>query len=633
MGMAAWCRWGAVVCLALCSSASMTAARTHGSAEDAPLDSYGRPLNDALGPLNYRAQGDEWFVRRADGSFSITSRPGAAQTPAGSEAFSTFHLNPYTASAVGSWPEAVAIGDVTGDGRPDVVLTTTFYFSPVNDYCVFVFAQQSNGTLGVPVRYSYLQTAGQTGLVLADLDEDGVRDVIVGHDTGITVLLADGHGGLRPGLVTADSDARSLVSTDVDRDGHVDIVSLGWSRGATIFHGDGHGGFSRKRALATNASGYNDEEVDDLTGDGLPDLAVMSGQTYATPSLTVHRHSATTDYLSPPAAYFMGSNETTRGLGLGDVTGDGLVDAVLSRPRNSPTWLWIMSQGGAGGMSGPTTIQSYDIPEAVEVADMDGDGMEDVVVLHGGWNAIGVYLQRAGLGLGAELLFQVPYASHYVGQGLAIGDFTSDGCPDVAIADYNHGLVTMTGAGCVAPTPVQISLVSANATPNQVRLEWYTADNSLAQVSVYRRTRDTGWAKTGTVWTEGNGMLAYVDTDVSPGTRYGFRLGIGGAGAERYVGETWVDVPAREELALAGFLTNPSPGMASAVFSLPDAAPTRLELFDVVGRRIETREVGMLGPGSHVLGLSEGRPLEPGVYLLRLSRAAHSLAVRGVVVR
>ena len=56
-------------------------------------------------------------------------------------------LAPYQAMPVGSYPEAVAIGDVTGDGRNDVVLTTSFYFDPANDYRLWVFAQRSDGSL------------------------------------------------------------------------------------------------------------------------------------------------------------------------------------------------------------------------------------------------------------------------------------------------------------------------------------------------------------------------------------------------------------------------------------------------------------------------------------------------------
>ena len=54
---------------------------------------------------------------------------------------------------VGSFPEAVAIGDMNHDGRNDVVLLTSFYFDPVNDYHLFVFLQNELGGLDAPVSY------------------------------------------------------------------------------------------------------------------------------------------------------------------------------------------------------------------------------------------------------------------------------------------------------------------------------------------------------------------------------------------------------------------------------------------------------------------------------------------------
>jgi hypothetical protein len=422
------------------------------AAEDAgPVDAYGRPLTDQLGPISYLQDGENWIALHADGSVgpapAIDSH-APVQPPADSVE-SGYRLDPFSYRNVGSYASGVAIGDVTGDGRADVVLITSYRFDPVNDYSVFLFPQQADGTLGAPLKFSYLVPAGLPGIVLADLDEDGILDVVVGHDTGITVLLADGYGSLKPGVVTHDADATLLESMDVDRDGHVDIISLGQSRGGTIFFGDGRGGFSRTLPLATNARGFNDLELADLNGDGFADLAVLDGERSPTVNLSVHRNDGVGGFVSPPDTYSVNPSLWRAGMGAGDVSGDRMKDVVVSRPMNRPTWLWIMVQDRYGNLRGPSTIPSYDIPEPVAGADLDGDGREDLVVLHGGWNRVGVYLQKPEGGLGSELLFNIPYASHYSPQGLAIGDITSDGCPDVAIADYGSGLVVLHGSGCV----------------------------------------------------------------------------------------------------------------------------------------------------------------------------------------
>jgi hypothetical protein len=406
---------------------------TEADSDGPARDVYGRPLVGTDGPLRYPSP--------ASGESEPTS--GGADSPEPSS--NHYTLGAYTSRAVGSWEEAVAIGDVTCDGRPDVVLTTTSYSDPANDYRVFVFPQLANGTLGTAVSYPYGARGSRNGLVLTDLNRDSCLDVVVGHGTGISVLLANrATGSLSSAVVTVNADADTVSSMDVNRDGNLDIISLGWSRGATLFYGNGAGAFPQIAALATNASGYNDHEVGDLNSDGIPDLAVMSGQTYAVPNLSVHLHNGTNGLSTTPRTYFMGQNELAGGIGIGDVNGDGRRDVVLSRPRNSPTVLWLMLQDASGNLVGPTTISSYDIPDSLQVADVDGDGDDDIVVAHSGWLKVGVYLQEAGV-LRPEALYSLPYASSYAPQGLAVGDFSGDGCADVALADYNNGLVTLYG--------------------------------------------------------------------------------------------------------------------------------------------------------------------------------------------
>jgi len=85
----------------------------------------------------------------------------------------------------------------------------------------------------------------------------------------------------------------------------------------------------------------------------------------------------------------------------------------------------------------------------------------------------------------------------------------------------------------------------------------------------------------------------------------------------------------------AGFslraLGNPSVGSLRVSYSLPDAKPASLDVYDVTGRQISSREVGTAGPGMHSVRLAEWVP--PGVYVVRLSQAGHGLSARLSVVR
>ena len=179
------------------------------------------------------------------------------------------------------------------------------------------------------------------------------------------------------------------------------------------------------------------------------------------------------------------------------------------------------------------------------------------------------------------------------------------------------------------PTPTLVSLVSAEAGPDRVRVVWQLAAGAGAAATVQRRTPESAWQEVGRVSADGLGRVAYEDAALATGARYGYRLGLEGAGAG---GEVWVDVPARPVFALRGAVPNPAIHGLRVVFSLASAAPARLEVIDIAGRRVVSRELGALGPGTHALSLEEAAGLRPGLYLLRLSQAGQSLTSRALIV-
>ena len=87
------------------------------------------------------------------------------------------------------------------------------------------------------------------------------------------------------------------------------------------------------------------------------------------------------------------------------------------------------------------------------------------------------------------------------------------------------------------------------------------------------------------------------------------------------------------ELTLAPVRPNPSHGGALvAEVVLPSAEPARLELLDVMGRRVMLRELGGFSVGRHHVDLAAERRLSPGVYLLRLTQGGSTRVTRAAVI-
>jgi len=199
---------------------------------------------------------------------------------------------------------------------------------------------------------------------------------------------------------------------------------------------------------------------------------------------------------------------------------------------------------------------------------------------------------------------------------------TRNGDPDVFVSVWPLQL-----------TPVQVSLATVSAKPDRVELSWFAGGDPLDQATVQRRTESGDWSDLATIYVDGNGRLEYVDTDVAAGARYAYRLRIVDGGATRFVGETWVDVPLRTRLAIDAIRPNPSRRDAWVTFSLAGNAPATLTVLDIAGRVIREREVGGFGAGTHQLNLNEGRDLQPGIYLVRVTQGDASVTSRWSIVR
>jgi hypothetical protein len=178
-----------------------------------------------------------------------------------------------------------------------------------------------------------------------------------------------------------------------------------------------------------------------------------------------------------------------------------------------------------------------------------------------------------------------------------------------------------------------LALVSVQSEPGRVLLSWYSADAAVLEAALERRTTLGDWQTIARIVADGSGHLAYEDTQVRSGERYGYRLRIAAGGAQQYSSVTWVDVPKVPRLALAGLQPNPTSSRVSVAFTLPDDASARLQLIDINGRRVLDRSLAGFGPGPHVLDLADARVLPPGIYFVRLSHGAEALTARGVIMR
>lgn len=356
-------------------------------------------------------------------------------------------LYPYKTFPVGSAATVVAIGDLNGDGRADVAVATGSAGDPLNDRSVFVFLQTSAGTLAPPIRYSTGLNA--RGIAIGDLNGDGRADLAVCGDSGVVVLRQKPDGTLAPpDFIPTGQDADSVAIGDLNGDGRADLaVSHSGEPQISVMYQTATGALAPPRQYAVPSAGFDQIAIGDLTGDGLPDLVFLRG-TPGRANFAFFPQDPATHQLIGPGTFGWGITRTAHSFALADLKGDGKLGVAAAWGGDQPDCgIGLFDHGVNFVVQAPIQVGCSDMPEPVAVADMNGDGLPDLVVAHGGWQSLGTLIQQPDGTFAPETLDPLPYANQYEPQSLAVGDLNGDGRPDVALVDGNNGLVVLYNAG------------------------------------------------------------------------------------------------------------------------------------------------------------------------------------------
>lgn len=184
--------------------------------------------------------------------------------------------------------------------------------------------------------------------------------------------------------------------------------------------------------------------------------------------------------------------------------------------------------------------------------------------------------------------------------------------------------------GVVATT---LSLVRAQGHADRVELAWEGSGPVGFEATLERNETEGEWLERARLHADGTGRLEYVDREVLPARRYGYRLKWNEGGADRLTAPTWLETTSELRFALIGLTPNPSDGPIQVAFTLPARASGELDFLDVSGRRVAVRDISSLGPGHHVLRLDDRAPLAPGMYLARLRWNARVATARAVILK
>jgi Flp pilus assembly protein TadD len=386
------------------------------------------------------------FVDATDESGLLEPRSGAAPAPA--------------TNAV-----AIAVGDVRGDGRDNLLVSS--WSAERKSYVVRLFAIQRGFATDVTARSGISIPGGASFATFADVDNDGWLDLFaIGVDGRGHLLRNKGDGTFED--VTAKAgvadvrSARKALFVDLDHDGDLDLLLVGGAQ-RTVYRNDSKGTFTdATAAFGLGGGAAYDAAFGDFDGDGRIDL-VMTG-VGPNGGVALFHNGGAQRFSDVTAASGLLSGDASGVVAVGDYDNDGHLDIfVASRTGGEPA-LWRNTGDG-------TFVRDAKAGEAIravrgaavqsaELADYDNDGWLDLLAIGKPTAPSGrgaFLLHNEGNGRFTDRSAILPH-SITAGTALAVTDVDEDGDEDLIIADTTGAVHLLRNDGGNARMAVRVQL-------------------------------------------------------------------------------------------------------------------------------------------------------------------------------
>lgn len=289
---------------------------------------------------------------------------------------------------VGNDPVALVAGDLNGDGKPDLVsVNTIMNASGTGDSSVSVLLQDPANVGKFLSATDYPTGFSPVSVAIGDLNGDGRPDLAVSDTTGISILLqsSTAAGQFLPLTTVAvpNGGTSSIAIADLNGDGKPDLIATASDLNIFTQNPSSPGNFLSPVHYTVGAQPIS-IAVEDFNADGHLDLAIANlgspdgTTTPASVSVLLQNPAAAGNFL-PATNYATGTYSLM--ITAADLNGDGRPDLVVA---NMGTYtggtVSVLLQDSAGAFQPATDYPDSGPVSWIAAADLDGDGSNDLVI-------------------------------------------------------------------------------------------------------------------------------------------------------------------------------------------------------------------------------------------------------------
>ena len=265
--------------------------------------------------------------------------------------------------------------------------------------------------------------------------------------------------------------AGGLAIADLDHDGHPDIISTVWPGYLSVQHGNGDGTFAPALDYDPALNDARWLALGDVTGDGKTDVVVSGNQVNG--YVTVMPGNGDGTFLGGTRSQTF---DESGPIALGDLNGDGKLDLVVDcagsgNPNPAAKVSIFLNTGSGYGLR--TDFLVGGLPGQIALADMNHDGRLDLIVCNRTSN-VTIYPGNGSGGFGAGN----PYPTNTDSYGLAVGDVNGDGILDVVTANNGSSSVSVL-LGAINGTLVSSGNFPVGYGPTDVQIADLNGDGRL----------------------------------------------------------------------------------------------------------------------------------------------------------